>query len=89
MKSFYTRSGKIGGKVTQQRRDADVRAKRAKELKELALQHDGFASLALYDDELTIIQSGTLEGKKFFTDTKPEAIFADGTIIGGNPWFLD
>jgi hypothetical protein len=87
---MFTKSqSKIGGQKTQAARKAAQNFARSQELKKMAESHGGYAALTYCEEDTLKITSGVLEGKVFFTDTKPEAIFNDGTFVGDEPWFLE
>lgn len=85
---FTRKQSSRGGKSVQTQKAAVRHLARKAELEAAAANHGGFAQVNFHSDDTLMVASGVLAGREFFTDTKPEAIFNDGTIVGESPWFL-
>jgi hypothetical protein len=78
-----------GGKASQKVKASNRNAGRRLELESLACKHAGFAEIVFSSEDTLTIKTGVNSGREFFADSMPEAIFNDGTCIGGQPDFLD
>jgi hypothetical protein len=86
---MFTRKQSIrGGHAAQSQKSAAKNLARKAELAALAAERGGFAQINFCSSDTLMVASGTLTGREFFADTKPEAIFNDGSFVGGAPWFL-
>ena len=77
-----------GGQAAQAQKSAAKNLARKAELAVLAAERGGFAKINFHSNDTLMVASGELIGREFFADTKPEAIFNDGSFVGGSPWFL-
>lgn len=86
---MFTRKQSIcGGQAAQAQKSAARNLARKAELAALAAERGGFAKINFRSDDTLMVASGALTGREFFADTKPEAIFNDGSFVGESPWFL-
>lgn len=89
MPYFTRKQCRKGGKASQDQRKAAKNRARSAELAAMAAERGGFARICQKQYDTHVIETGALAGKEFFSDTKPEAFFNDGTWVGdGEPWFL-